>query len=189
MSERLFENDIREYAKVVNVPKAVAEAVDYFNSNYKEANNRLYNISLYGGFVGSAIDSVMSECLTNNSELSFIKGNDTKDEDCVCDANPFYNTEIKTTCSPEQMMRGARSNAAEGHAEKSTKYITDEYHFYIFTAFNRPQMPGGKLTVANIWIGKMKPSDWSTSKTNRSSGAYVKKDLFNKQFINVKDLY
>lgn len=186
-----FESNIREYAKAINVPKAIMEAVNYFNSNYEEANKKLYNMPFYGALTGGAIDSVMAEYLTenSNSNLSFVKGNDARNEDCVCVENKFYNTEIKTTCNPKQIMVGARSNCAEGNAKKSTKYVTDDYHFYIFTAFNRPQTPDDKLTIANIWIGMMKPSDWSTSKSNRSSGAWVKRDVFNSQFINVKDLY
>jgi hypothetical protein len=189
MDSQDFENNIREYAKLVNVPKAVSEFVKYWNRKWKEANRLEYNDPGYGSTVGNITDKVLSEHLTNNSELEFTKGNVAKDEDCVCVTNAFYNTEIKTTCSPEQMMRGASTNAVDVKSNNPRKYFTDDYHFYIFIAFNRPQTSDDKLTVANIWIGMMRPSDWSTSKTNRSSGAYVKKCLFNKQFINVKDLY
>lgn len=190
--DQQFFDDIKNYSQTIDVPKAIGEIVNKINDDFKNANfvyKGLFDKIGYGAMIGNIIDSYIPEYFTKYSKLRFKKGNDTKDEDCVCETNAFYNTEVKTTCQKLQKIVGAKTNAGNGHSDCARKYVENKYHFYIFVAFNKPKTITEKLKIANIWIGKLQPSDWSISKSNRSGGAWVKKDIFDKQFINVKNLY
>lgn len=191
MDKKLFDN-IKKYTSVIDVQKSVDDLKQDINDNFlnkvdKKFKQILINQSSFGTLIGHMSDALLPICLTNNNSqgLKFDKGNDTCDTDCICLFDPFYNTEGKTTCNKNQRINGAKTNAGKG---KGSKYKTDEFHFYIFTAFNKPKTVDDDLTIANIWVGMLKPSDWSISENDGSGSAWIKNDIFDKRFINIKKL-
>ena len=191
MTQQRFEN-IKKYTATIDVLSAVNELTKDINDNFlnkidKRFKQILINQSSFGTLMGHMSDALLPICLTNNNNdgLSFTKGNDTKDADCMCLMNPFYATEGKTTCNKNQRINGAKTNAGYGNG---SKYQNDDYHFYIFTAFNKPKNVNEDLTIANIWVGMLKPSDWSISESEGSGGAWITNDVFDERFINIKYL-
>lgn len=182
-------NNIKTYVETIDVLTTVNDLTNYINSNlnrldkpFKEA---LINQSSFGTLMGHLTDALLPIYLTanNNKGLEFIKGNDTKDTDCVCLINPFYNTEGKTTCNKNQRINGAKTNAGNGNG---SKYKDDEFHFYIFTAFKKPKSVDENVQVSNIWVGMLKPSDWSVSTSKGCGSAWINNEIFDERFINIK---
>jgi len=191
MNKEILEN-VKKYVKVIDVLSAVNGVTNFINDNLNKTDKQFKEILIkqasFGTLIGSMSDGLLPLHLTqnNNKGLEFTKGNDTKDVDCMCLLDPFYNTEGKTTCNKNQRINGAKTNADKG---KGSKYKEDEFHFYIFTAFNKPKNAGEDLTIKNIWIGMLKPSDWSISESNGSGVAWINNEIFDNRFINIKHLY
>ena len=190
MNKQILEN-VKKYVKAIDVLSAVNGVTNFINDNLNKTDKQFKEIlikqSSFGTLIGNISDGLMPLYLTqnNNKGLEFTKGNDTKDADCMCLLDPFYNTEGKTTCNKNQRINGAKTNAGKG---KGSKYKEDEFHFYIFTAFNKPKNADEDLTIKNIWVGMLKPSDWSISESEGSGVAWLTNDVFDERFINIKYL-
>lgn len=188
MNIEIYEN-IKKYVDVIDVVKTITNLTDYINDNLNKTDKTFKELLIkntsFGTMIGNIVDALLPSYLSNSNKtnLSFIKGNDTKDPDCICLLNPFYNTECKTTCNKTQRIYGAKTNAGHG---KGTKYQEDEYHFYIFTAFNKPTNVNENLSIKNIWIGMLKASDWSISESKGSGAAWINNEIFDERFINIK---
>ena len=107
MNQQILEN-VKNYVKVIDVLSAVNGVTKFINDNLKKTDKQFKEILIkqasFGTLIGNMSDGLLPLYLTqnNNKGLEFTKGNDTKDADCMCLLDPFYNTEGKTTCNKNQ---------------------------------------------------------------------------------------
>ncbi len=184
-----FKQDIERYLENVDVKSAVFQIFDYINNLDQDVLSLFINS---GSMIGQIIDKKIPVFLTKNSKFKWRNGAEKLEVDAVCLDDNFFNTEVKTTGQKEQgknktqYIKGSKTQSCingDGGIRIS-KYNEDNYGFYIFVGYHKPnKSESQQLTINRIYMGMLKPSDWHTSFSDHDGSSSVYSWVFNDQFI------
>lgn len=183
-----FLEHINKYINSIDVVKTAQSCIDDINTEIFKTSIWFRSCILKGSIIGGMIDGRFSTSLGITTNWKWGHGIDTKDVDCVCYDNHYYNTELKTTCTErgngKQVMIGSKTQACT--PGRGDKYSKDDYKFYIFIGLHKSVDEG--IRINEISVGMLKPTDWVAQKENDHSGsARVPASVVKKQFLKIYD--
>ena len=186
-----FKERIEFYLTEVNVIQGVINAISDINKVLIKTPPEFQKAFYKDGCcTGKIFDQYLPSRLSTVSSVTFKHGKDKSEEDCVCIEDKRFNSELKSTLAEHgpnkrQYIPASKTNAGKRN-KNSTKYITDDYKIYIFVGLHPPKNKNEQLSINDIYVGLLKPSDFKTSKSSGSGSASVpKKEVFDKQFIRI----
>lgn len=171
MKNRNLINDFLNHNDIISI------VTELFNEMREQKERTIYKDEYsQGRCIGNKADIRINYWTNKYSDLTYRKGAEGSEPDCMCDAAPKFSFEFKS--SSNNKVPGAKSHATTERT--GTKYKNDHEKIYVFVHYDIKT-----LEVQRIYVGTLGPNNWSCSRKPGSCSAYVTNKTFDEQFIRI----